>query len=109
MEDVTGTTASKWCAGCHDHAVFFNGRFDRPIREQIDTPEAQAGLACTSCHSITRVHGSIGQGGFEIEYPPLHDLAASEHPLLRRFHDSLANALRSGAGQKYISCLLIIS
>jgi len=89
MQDVVGTKPSKWCAGCHDHAVFFNGRFDRPIKEQINTPEAQAGLACTSCHSITRVHSSMGQGDFEIEYPPLHDLAASEHPVLRRVHDAL--------------------
>jgi tetratricopeptide (TPR) repeat protein len=89
MQDVVGTRPSKWCAGCHDHAVFFNGRFDRPIKEQIDTPEAQAGLACTSCHSITHVNSSMGQGNFSIEYPPLHDLAASENPLLRRTHDSL--------------------
>ena len=87
MQDVVGTKPSKWCAGCHDHAVFFNGRFDRPIKEQIDTPEAQAGLACTSCHSITHVHSSMGQGDFTIEYPPLHDLAASENPVLRRMHD----------------------
>jgi Tfp pilus assembly protein PilF len=89
MQDVVGTRPSKWCAGCHDHAVFFNGRFDRPIREQIDTAEAQAGLACTSCHSITHVNSSMGQGDFSIEYPPLHDLAASENPLLRRTHDAL--------------------
>jgi Flp pilus assembly protein TadD len=89
MQDTIGTTPSKWCAGCHDHAVFFNGRFDRPIKEQIDTPEAQAGLSCTSCHSITRVHSSMGQGHFDIEYPPLHDLAASENPALRRVHDAL--------------------
>src|SRR3954466_13753824 len=89
MQDTVGTQPSKWCAGCHDHAVFFNGRFDRPIKEQIDTPEAQAGLACTSCHSITRVHSSMGQGDFEIEYPPLHDLAASDNPVLRRVHDAL--------------------
>ena len=89
MQDVVGTRPSKWCAGCHDHAVFFNGRFDRPIKEQINTPEAQAGLACTSCHSITKVHSSMGQGDFEIEYPPLHDLAASENPVLRRAHDAL--------------------
>src|SRR6185503_5215910 len=25
MQDVIGTKPSKWCAGCHDHAVFFNG------------------------------------------------------------------------------------
>lgn len=89
MQDVVGTKPSKWCAGCHDHAVFFNGRFDRPIKEQIDTPEAQAGLACTSCHSIVHVGSSMGQGDFTIEYPPLHDLAASENPLLRRAHDAL--------------------
>src|SRR3954471_3835402 len=89
MQDTLGTKPSKWCAGCHDHAVFFNGRFDRPIKEQIDTPEAQAGLACTSCHSITHVRSTMGKGDFEIEYPPLHDLAASDHPLLRFAHDQL--------------------
>jgi tetratricopeptide (TPR) repeat protein len=89
MQDVIGTRPSKWCAGCHDHAVFFNGRFDKPIKEQIDTPEAQAGLGCTSCHAITRVKSTMGQGDFEISYPPLHDLAASENPLLRFLHDQL--------------------
>src|SRR6185295_8249718 len=24
MQDVIGTTPSKWCGGCHDHAVIFN-------------------------------------------------------------------------------------
>src|SRR4029077_3499350 len=80
---------SKWCAGCHDHAVFFNGRFDRPIKEQIDTPEAQAGLACTSCHSIVHVASSMRQGDFTIEYTPLHELVALENPLLRKAHDAL--------------------
>ena len=89
MQEVVGTRPSKWCAGCHDHAVFFNGRFDTPIVEQIDTPEAQAGLGCTSCHSIVHVGSTMGQGDFTIEYPPLHDLAASEHPLLRGVHDLL--------------------
>ena len=41
---------------------FFNGRFDRPIKEQIDTPEAQAGLGCTSCHSIVHVREHDGAG-----------------------------------------------
>ena len=83
MQSVVGTRPSKWCAGCHDHAVFFNGRFDRPIAEQIDTPEAQAGLACTSCHAISKVEGSMGNGGFTIAYPPLHRLASSRQPLIR--------------------------
>jgi tetratricopeptide (TPR) repeat protein len=89
MQDVVGTRPSKWCAGCHDHAVFFNGRFDKPIREQIDTPEAQAGLGCTSCHAITRVNSTMGQGDFVVEYPPLHDLAASDNRILQSLHDWL--------------------
>ena len=87
MQEVVGTEPSKWCAGCHDHAVFFNGRFDQPIKDQIDTPEAQAGLGCTSCHAITHVGSSMGQGDFVMEYPALHDLAASENPVLRGAHD----------------------
>ncbi len=82
MQDVIGTKPSKWCAGCHDHAVFFNGRFDRPIKEQIDTPEAQNGLGCTSCHSIVHVKSTMGQGDFTIEYPPMHDLAVSDNKVL---------------------------
>jgi len=84
MQSVVGTRPSKWCAGCHDHAVFFNGRFDTPIQEQIDTPEAHAGLACTSCHSIVHVEHSMGNGGFTIEYPPLHELATSKNPVIRK-------------------------
>jgi tetratricopeptide (TPR) repeat protein len=83
MQDVVGTRPSKWCAGCHDHAVFFNGRFDKPIKDQIDTPEARAGLACTSCHSIAHVSSSMGNGGFTIAYPPLHELASSKNKYLR--------------------------
>ena len=74
---------SKWCAGCHDHAVFFNGRFDRPIEPQIDTPEAHAGLACTSCHAIVRVDSTMGNNGFTIEYPPLHQLMTSKNRAIR--------------------------
>ena len=85
MQSIAGTEGSKWCAGCHDHAVFFNGRFERPIAEQIDTPEAQNGLGCVSCHSITSVDGTTGNGGFTIEYPPLHDLASSHNKYIRAF------------------------
>lgn len=85
MQDHTGTKPSKWCAGCHDHAVFFNGRFDKPIKEQVDTPEAQNGLGCMSCHSISHVDSSMGNGGFTIDYPPLHELASSKNKYIRAF------------------------
>jgi tetratricopeptide (TPR) repeat protein len=87
MQELSGTQGSKWCAGCHDHAVFFNGRFDRPIKEQVDTPEAQNGLGCLSCHSIVHVNGSVGNGGFTIGYPPLHNLASSRNPWIKKANE----------------------
>ena len=73
MQDVVGTKPSKWCAGCHDHAVLFAGKFDTPIREQIDTPEAQVGLGCTVL--------------------PL-DRAREEHDGAGRLHDRVPAAAR---------------
>ena len=89
MQSVAGVTASKWCAGCHDHALLFTGLMDRPIEEVIDRPEAHVGLGCVSCHAIVDVRDTMGQGGFTIEYPPLHDLATSDNPLLTAVHDFL--------------------
>ncbi len=99
MQDVVGTRPSKWCAGCHDHAVFFNGRFDRPIKEQVNTPEAQAGLGCMSCHSIVHVASSMGNGALTIEYPPLHELASSRNPLIRKM-DYFLTYLNPGPHKK---------
>ncbi len=87
MQELSGTQGSKWCAGCHDHAVFFNGRFERPIKEQVDTPEAQNGLGCVSCHSIAHVDGTAGNGGFIIAYPPLHNLASSRNPVIKKVNE----------------------
>ena len=84
MQELSGTQGSKWCAGCHDHAVFFNGRFDRPIKEQFETPEAQNGLGCVSCHSIVHVGSSMGTGRFPDQYPPLHQIANSHNPWIRK-------------------------
>ena len=84
MQELSGTQGSKWCAGCHDHAVFFNGRFEKPIKDQIQDPEAQNGLGCVSCHSIVHVGSTMGQGDFEIMYPPLHKIANSHNSLLRK-------------------------
>ena len=90
MQDVSGGTQStKWCAGCHDHAVLLNGKWEKPIREQIDTPEAQNGLGCMSCHSIVSVQDSMGNGGFTIEYPPLHELANSKNRYIRSLNHFL--------------------
>lgn len=80
MQDVQHSTKpSQWCAGCHDHAVIFSGRWAQPIKNQIDTPESQAGLGCISCHAISQVASSMGNGDYVMQYNPLHDLAVSNN------------------------------
>ena len=87
MQEVVGTRPSKWCGGCHDQAVLLTGRMDTPIKDQIDTPQAQAGIGCLVCHSIVHVKDTMGQGGYVLEYPEMHRLVASGRPLLQKMHD----------------------
>ena len=87
MQSVVGTGPSKWCGGCHDPAILMSGMMDTPIAEIVHSPEAQAGLACTLCHSITAVDSTMGQGDFKVDYPPLHELADSDNPVLAATHD----------------------
>ena len=87
MQDTVGTKPSKWCGGCHDPAVLYAGKMDRPIKEFVHAPEAQAGLGCMMCHSIADVKSTMGQGDFYLEYPKLHELAASKNPVVRTLHD----------------------
>ncbi len=87
MQDTVGTKPSKWCGGCHDPAVLYSGKMDTPIKQIVHTPEAQAGLGCMMCHSIADVKSTMGQGDFYLEYPKLHELAASKSPLVRTLHD----------------------
>jgi Flp pilus assembly protein TadD len=87
MQDVAGVKSSKWCAGCHDPALLYSGLFDTPIKQIVDRPEARAGLGCLMCHSIVQVKSTMGQGDFFLEYPKLHELAASGSPLVRKLHD----------------------
>src|SRR5215469_8200471 len=87
MQDVVGVQPSKWCAGCHDPALLYSGMFDTPIKQIVDRPEARAGLGCMMCHSIERVKSTMGQGDFMLEYPKLHQMAASKNPVVRWVHD----------------------
>ncbi len=91
MQETVGVEPSKWCAGCHDHAMFFNGMFDEPVSTQLDKPEAHAGLGCMSCHSIVHVPDTMGNGGFTMEYPPLHELTKSENWFVRAIHNYVTN------------------
>jgi tetratricopeptide (TPR) repeat protein len=87
MQEVVGTKPSKWCGGCHDQSVLLTGRMDTPIVQQIDTPQAQAGIGCLVCHSIVHVKDTMGQGGYVLEYPEMHKLVASKNRALHAMHD----------------------
>ena len=89
MQDTIGTKPSKWCGGCHDPAVLYAGLMDTPIKQIVHTPPAQAGLGCMMCHSIAAVKSTMGQGDFYLEYPELHELAASKNSFVRYMHDFL--------------------
>jgi len=89
MQDTIGTKPSKWCGGCHDPAVLYAGLMDTPIKQIVHRPESQAGLGCMMCHSIANVKSTMGQGDFYLEYPKLHELAATRNPVARALHDFL--------------------
>lgn len=87
MQEIQGIEGSKWCAGCHDPAVLLTGRWTRPIVEQLDTPEAHAGLGCAACHSIVHVKNTMGNGGMVYKYPTMHRFAETNNRLLKALHD----------------------
>ena len=87
MQDTIGTKPSRWCGGCHDPALLYSGLMDTPIKQIVHRPEAQAGLGCMMCHSIADVKSTMGQADFYLEYPKLHELAATKNPVARALHD----------------------
>jgi len=87
MQGTIGVRPSKWCAGCHDAALFFPGNFNTPIASRVNTPPAQAGIGCMVCHSLVRIKSTMGNGDYTLKYPALSKLVATQNPLLRRVID----------------------
>ena len=87
MQEVVGETPAKWCAGCHDPALLFSGKMEQPVDRFLGTEEAHAGLGCVACHSIASVKSTMGNGGYVLEYPAMHELAQSSNPVLQTLHD----------------------
>ncbi len=59
-----GMIKSKWCSGCHDPSVMLAGKMTEPIDRR--SPQAQAGLTCLACHAIDSIHGTTGNGGYNV-------------------------------------------
>ncbi len=84
--------ASRWCAGCHDPVPFFSGAFDDPKYDILKHPTAHAGITCTTCHAITHVNSTRGNGDYTIEEPEHYPFAASDNPLLQWINNQLVKA-----------------
>ena len=87
MQATVGVQPSKWCAGCHDAALFFPGNFNTPIAPRVHTAPAQAGIGCMVCHSLTQIKSTMGNGDYVLKYPALSELVATKNPFLRRIID----------------------
>jgi tetratricopeptide (TPR) repeat protein len=84
--------AARWCAGCHDPAVFFTGKFDDPDFDDVNDPTAKAGITCTTCHSITHVNSTRGNSDYTIEEPEHYPFAFSESESLQWVNRQLVKA-----------------
>ncbi len=83
-----GAPESRWCAGCHNPAALLAGVADLPPAELADHPAGQAGVTCLSCHGVSAVGSTAGNGDYEITGSALHRLATDGSPLGRLLHDA---------------------
>ncbi|RLT15628.1 MAG: hypothetical protein DWI24_00920 [Planctomycetota bacterium] len=84
--------AARWCAGCHDPVPFFSGKFDDPNYDMAKDPTSQAGITCTTCHSITHVASTRGNADYTIENPKHYPFAFSDNKLLQWVNNALIKA-----------------
>ncbi len=93
LERDGNVRASRWCAGCHDPVPFFSGAFDDPKFDDVSHPTAHAGITCTACHAITKLHADhIGNAAYTIEEPPHYPFAQSDNAFLQWINNQLVKA-----------------
>ena len=83
--------AARVCAGCHDPAPLFSGRFDDPQFDESADPTAHVGIGCVSCHAIAAV-GVRGNADYTLAAPQRYPFAFAEHPALRWINGFLIKA-----------------
>ena len=84
--------ASRWCAGCHDPAPFFSGKFDDPNYDDVDDPTAHAGLTCTACHAIQSIDSNIGNADYTIDEPHHYPFTYSQNKMLQTLNELMVKA-----------------
>ena len=91
LERDGNVIAARFCAGCHDPAPLFSGRFDDPDFNDRDDPTANVGIGCVACHAIERV-GVRGNGDYVLGVPERYPFANAEHAALRWLNGFLIKA-----------------
>lgn len=81
---IAGSTATRYCAGCHAPAALFAGEADFPAEKIVESANHNAGVQCTACHAIAAVKNSLGEGAYVVEKPSLTWLSLSEVPLFKK-------------------------
>ena len=91
MADRVGRERTKWCSGCHDPVVLFTGQMGSATQAKFsyDSWEAQQGLTCMSCHSITEVKDVKGNGSYVIEESKQYPFAFSKSTTLKAVNQLL--------------------
>jgi Flp pilus assembly protein TadD len=77
-----GAVPAKWCAGCHSPALLLSGALGAGA-PPADPEVAHAGVTCTTCHAVSGVRSTMGQGDYEIGVPPGLARLASSDPKVR--------------------------
>ena len=92
LKGKEGPIKSKWCSGCHDPALMLAGKMTQQIDRE--SPQAQAGLTCLSCHAIDLIHNQTGNGNYNIadEQEDPYLFAESTSGMGRMIHDAALKA-----------------
>ena len=73
--------AARFCAGCHDPAPLFSGRFDDPGFDDVNDPTAHAGITCVACHAIEAIGSVRGNADYVIGIPERYPFGHSDDPV----------------------------
>ncbi|MHC5012318.1 MAG: multiheme c-type cytochrome [Planctomycetota bacterium] len=82
---------TRWCAGCHDPALLFTGKMDRPDLDLEHDPDAMVGLTCIACHAI-QPESILGNGHYTLGERRVYAWERSDDPLVIQAHDVLLKA-----------------
>ena len=91
LERDAHVTAARMCAGCHDPAPLFSGRFDDADFNAAHDPTAHLGIGCVACHAVTRV-GVRGNADYTLAAPERYPFAFADDALLSWINRALIKA-----------------